>query len=426
MKTVLISTLGASPQVVTETLWALMNPELTETKRPPDERRVPFRVHMIATAFIAEREDEIRERIVELYRQGGHPPPGGDDVLLDVVEDDSGAPIPDIRTARDNAFFSRRIADTVRGYAGDESLRIHLSLAGGRKTMSSYALSAAMFFCRPHDEVSHVLANPPELEGHPEFWWPGQPVGEVARRARGGGPETRVSTAIGSASVDLVPVPFAPLSPLLPAGASEKAADLESIARWIRSYQSYRQGGRLVLDFKALTLEIGEEPLARLTQKEFSLYALLALARKGDWRGAGPEGVGGEHRGWIASKDLDVHDGRPALALVEIWGAVLTKEDKRRAQERKEDKHDKSLNKGEFIADLRSPDLRAYRPLASGLSKLWGALKLKIKNPYLIGDVHPVHVKKGPRDQYRLGLVSPRDRIEIRNAPPEVRAFLTD
>lgn len=410
MKTVLISTLGASPQVVTETLWALMNPELTETKRPPDERRVPFRVHMIATAFIAEREDEIRERIVELYRQGGHPPPGGDDVLLDVVEDDSGAPIPDIRTARDNEFFSRRIADTVRGYARDESLRIHLSLAGGRKTMSSYALSAAMFFCRPHDEVSHVLANPPELEGHPEFWWPGQPVGEVARRARGGGPETRVSTAIGSASVDLVPVPFAPLSPLLPAGASEKAADLESIARWIRSYQSYRQGGRLVLDFKALTLAIGEEPTANLTEKEFTLYALLALARKGDWPGAGPGGVGGEHRGWIARKDSIAHDGRPARAIEAIWKAIRESGDET----------------AEFIKYLRSPGRSEKEdPLAAGLSKLAKSLESKIANPYLIGDVRPAHEQR-PRDWNRRGLVPPRDRIEIRNARPEVRAFFPD
>ena len=410
MKTVLVATLGASPQVVTETLWALMNPELTETKRPPDEKRVPHRVHMIATAFIAERADEIRARVVELYRHGGHTPPGGDDILLDVVVDDSGAPIPDIRTARDNGVFSRHIAGTVRRYAGDESLRIHLSLAGGRKTMSSYALSAAMFFARPYDEVSHVLANPPELEGHPEFWWPGQPVGEVTRKARGGGSETRVSTALGSASVDLVPVPFAPLSPFLPAGALEKAADLESIARWIRSYQSWRKGGRLILDFKHRTLAIGEEPPATLTRKEFTLYSLFVIARKGGWPGAGPDGVGGGHRGWIARKDYVAHDGRPARALEAIWRAIREPE----------------APMPEFIEYLHSPGRSEKEdPLAAGFSKLAKSLESKIANPYLIGDVRPAHEQR-PRHRNRRGLVPPGDRIEICNAPSEVRALLPD
>lgn len=176
MKTVLIATLGGSPQVVTETPWALMNPERTATPRPPEEKRIPGRIHMIATGFVANRESEIRDRIACLYESEGHPPPSRENVVFNVVENDSGGALNDIRTADENGFFARHIAKVARGYAQDQYLRIHLSRAGGRKTVSSYALSAAMFFGRPHDEISHVLANPPQIESHPDFRWPGQPA----------------------------------------------------------------------------------------------------------------------------------------------------------------------------------------------------------------------------------------------------------
>ena len=410
MRTVLVATLGNSPQVVTETLWALMNPKLTETKRPPEAACVPFRTHMIATGHIAGREGEIRDRITALYRQYGHEPPKDGDIVFDVVLDDSGAPLADIRTARDNGFFSRHIAKTVRDYARDENLRIHLSLAGGRKTMSSYALSAAMFYGRPHDEVSHVLVNPSALETHPDFWWPGQPVGEVVRRGRDGKPAMPVSTAVGEAGVDLVSVPFVPLSPFLPEGSREKATDPGSMARWIRSWQSYKRAGRLVLDFEDRTLSLGEER-AELSPKEFTLYALLALARKGDWPGAGPEGIGGDHRGWIAREDYRENTGRVVDTVATVWKAVNSPDD--------------DEDKDTFVTDLLTPMRKraSVDPLASGFSKLSAALESKIPNPYLIGEALFARESRKRREN-RMGLVLPPERIEIRNVPPEVRRVL--
>ena len=131
MKTVLIATLGGSLQVVTETLWALMNPERTATPRPPEAKRIPGRIHMIATGFVADRESEIRDRIASLYESEGRPPPKRENAVLDIVENDSGDPLNDIRIADENNFFARHIVKEVRGYAQDPKPS-HPSVAGGR------------------------------------------------------------------------------------------------------------------------------------------------------------------------------------------------------------------------------------------------------------------------------------------------------
>ena len=270
-----------------------------------------------------------------------------------------------------------------------------------------------MFFGRPQDEISHVLANPPQLESHPDFWWPGQPARYVVRRtsdADGAVVETRISTAIGSASIDLVSVPFVPLSPFLPDGEMEKAADPTLVVRWIRSYMSYLSSKRLVVDFEGRTLSIGEET-ATLTEKEFALYALLAVAKAGDWPGADPEGVGDERRGWIARSDYLRNAGRPARTLAAIWEAVRPSGHEERDT---------------FVKDLlKDPRRRdAEDPLASGFSKLSTALGRKLANPYLVGEVRPGH-ESGKRNESRRGLVLPRERIDIRNVPRAVKAVLS-
>ena len=424
MKTVLIATLGGSPQVVTETLWALMNPELTATPREPEERRVPARIHMIATGHIAHREQEIRRRIDELYRgQGREPLPPGD-VAFDVVTDDSGAPLDDIRTRRDNDLFSRHIAVTVRGHARDEGARVHVSLAGGRKTMSSHALSAAMFFGRPHDEVSHVLVNPRELESHPEFWWPGQPAGEVVCRARNAGgevSETRVSTAVGSASIELILTPFVPLAPFLPGGVPVEATDPETLARHLRSYLRV---DRLVIDFASRSLSIGEETPIVLSNKKFALYALMAIARSRSWPGAGPEGVGNGHRGWIARRDYLDPDRPAAAALVALYTKAVWETMKTRKSDTEDPRIWEPLS--QFVNALcekmhagAGSGSATADPVTDSLSKINDDLAEKVPNDYVRPFLCPVRIRSGSRSAYRSGLEFPAEKIDLRNLPSD-------
>ena len=417
MKTVLIATLGGSPQVVTETLWALMNPGRTATPRPPEARRVPARIHMIATGHIAHLEEEVRRRIDDLYRGEGLEPLPRRDVKFDVVTDDAGAPLDDIRTGRDNDFFSRHIAVTVRGYARDEGLRVHVSLAGGRKTMSSHALSAAMFFGRPHDEVSHVLVNPRELESHPGFWWPGQPAGEVEMRGSG----KRVSTAVGSASIELILTPFVPLAPFLPDGAPEEATDPETLARRVRSYL---RADRLVVDFKSRTLSTGEETPIVLSNQLFALYALLAIARARGWPGAGPGGVGEDHRGWIARRDY-LDPGRPAAAaLVALYTGTVLATMAEKGDEEEDSPEWKLLKKFmEGLCRKMIPETEGEKPKPDPVAPSWSKLKneiaAKAPNYYVRYLLIPSFETSGGRAAYRHGLALPAEKIDLRNVPSD-------
>jgi len=53
----------------------------------------------------------------------------------------------------------------------DTQAQLHVSIAGGRKTMGFYLGYAFSLFARPQDELSHVLVSAP-FESHPEFFLP--------------------------------------------------------------------------------------------------------------------------------------------------------------------------------------------------------------------------------------------------------------
>ena len=48
---------------------------------------------------------------------------------------------------------------------------LHVSIAGGRKTMGFYLGYAFSLFARPQDALSHILVSSP-FEGHPDFFFP--------------------------------------------------------------------------------------------------------------------------------------------------------------------------------------------------------------------------------------------------------------
>ena len=300
MRHVLLASLGGTPQVITETLWALMHPDqLIDPTHRSRKAIIPGRVHIIATSFPghfasrAERDRTIRERIVELYAQYGHPAP---EVIVEGVASD-GSPLADIRTQSENIAYADHIARVMKAYSEDPEVTVHMSLAGGRKSMSSYDHSAMMFFGRVGDELSHVLVEPTTLENSPQFWWPNQDQAIVT--ARDG---AEVPTASEIARVDLVHVPFVRLGVRLPSGVPDEALDY---ARLVEYVEFERRGAPIIVDWESRSVTVGEET-AQLEPLHFMFFSVLALARKNRWPGAGPqhEGVGENAAGWILLDDL--------------------------------------------------------------------------------------------------------------------------
>ncbi len=159
---VLIVTGGMSPAIVTETVWALAR------RKPPFW---PDRMFVVVTAGALERCRSSllgsKGKLALLSREIGQPSLAGRTEII-------GTDCVDIRSEADSITFGNAVCEVVQCETRDEEAVVHLSLAGGRKTMSFHGGAAMTLFGRPQDELSHVLVHPPSLEQKDaDFWWPG-------------------------------------------------------------------------------------------------------------------------------------------------------------------------------------------------------------------------------------------------------------
>ena len=164
----LVAVTGLSPQIVTETLYAL-----AVGQRPPF---IPTEIRLITTEEGAERaklsllhpESGWFHRLRDDY---GLPAITFGPEHIHVLTDASGQPLGDIRTPGDNTRAADAITDVVRDLTRDGDSALHVSIAGGRKTMGFYLGYALSLYGREQDRLSHVLVSPP-YESHPQFFYP--------------------------------------------------------------------------------------------------------------------------------------------------------------------------------------------------------------------------------------------------------------
>ncbi len=209
----LVAVTGLSPQVVTETLYAL-----AVAARP---RFVPTEIHLLTTAEGAERarlyllshDPGWFRRFCEEYQVDGIRF-GGDHLHL--LTDEEGHGLNDIRSEADNALLANQIAGWVRRFTADPDAALHVSLAGGRKTMGFYIAYSLSLWGRPQDRLSHVLVSAP-FESHPGFFYPRRESHIIYTPP----PDSRPLDA-SSAEVSLAEIPFVRLREWLPASVLDR------------------------------------------------------------------------------------------------------------------------------------------------------------------------------------------------------------
>ncbi|MEW6108098.1 MAG: CRISPR-associated ring nuclease Csm6 [Nitrospirota bacterium] len=154
---------GSTPQVVTETIYALA------VRKPPV---YPDEIYVITTA---KGRNIVKDALINkgyfkgLLKEYSIPPCSLKESSF-IVPEKAGQPLEDIKTAAENEIMGDLITSFVRERTGDPTARLHCSIAGGRKTMSFYLGSALQLFGRPWDRLYHVLVTP-EFESHPEFFY---------------------------------------------------------------------------------------------------------------------------------------------------------------------------------------------------------------------------------------------------------------
>lgn len=312
---ILLVSLGTTPQVVTETLWHLFR------RKPPF---VPAEIHLLTTRLgeaairpggsgahlcDPDAEGRIEEgrggRLVEFRESFGVP-------LPQVFIRTSEPPPEDLRsegTTLDYADLCIRVIAELR--RRPHPVRLHASLAGGRKSMSFYMGYALSLLGDPGDELSHVLVAPADFESHPDFWWPGGPPGSLVTRDG-----RRLSTA--EARVDLVSVPFLALRDHVePELLADLAAGRKGFSDLVR-----RIGERVAPELR-LGPERGETAFGgmrlRLPPLEYALLHVLARAWKERWPGVGPDGPGG--RGWLGWQQF-TEPGEAVATFLDVYGGL--------------------------------------------------------------------------------------------------------
>lgn len=260
-KRILLAVTGLSPQIVTETLYAL------SVQR--DSPFVPTEVHLITT-----REGAERAQLALLSDDPGwfhklradyRLPPiefGAD--FIHVLRDANGEPLHDIRTPADNLGAADFITEHVRALTADAASSVHVSIAGGRKTMGFYLGYALSLFGRAQDRLSHVLVSEP-FESSWNFFYP-TPYSRVIEV------QEKKLADTAQAQVTLAEIPFVSLRAELPRALLEGRA---SFAATVAAARAAMAPPELVLDPATRSVKMAGK-VFRLAPAEFALLAVLA------------------------------------------------------------------------------------------------------------------------------------------------------
>lgn len=163
---ILVAVTGLSPQIVTETVYALAHRE---------PAFVPTEIQLLTTA---EGARSARLSLIEgdgwlkrLCMDYGLADIAFSPSSIHMLANGDGVTLADIRTPRDNEDAADLIVERIRALSADPDAALHVSIAGGRKTMGFFAGYALSLYGRRQDRLSHVLVSPP-FESHREFYYP--------------------------------------------------------------------------------------------------------------------------------------------------------------------------------------------------------------------------------------------------------------
>jgi CRISPR-associated protein (TIGR02584 family) len=257
---VLLVITGMSPQVLTETLYALSQGQAADN--------VPNEIHVITTAkgrrSLADMLGGNDQVLIDMASQLGLPPFVLPPEHIHVLADANGRLLDDIATPEQNISYANLVTGLLREFTSDPDSRIHVSIAGGRKTMGFLLGYAFTLFARPQDQLSHVLVSP-AFENLPGFLYPTSAPKWLATRD---GSTVNAQDAV----INLVEIPFVGMRMGLPKALLSGDSTYERVVAAAR--QSLERP-RLLLDVKNRRIAAGDVAL-KLPPLQMAIYALLA------------------------------------------------------------------------------------------------------------------------------------------------------
>jgi CRISPR-associated protein (TIGR02584 family) len=262
-KKTLVCAVGLSPQILTETVYALAVAQ--EMPWVPDE------IFVITTdsgyqKLKSHLMDPETGWLSRLCREYGLPVLTLDADKVVILGRDCEA-MSDIRTPEENMVVGDEVLRLIRRLTLDTGRQLHVSLAGGRKTMSFYMGYCLSLLGRDQDRLSHVLVEP-QYERTDFFYPPSESVWVEGTQGE--------RLDLSQAKVTLGMVPFFPMRGWLPESLLLGDLDFGSTILQLRA------GGavlKIVLDLSSGDVLLCGQSL-KMPPSELRLYAWFIWIRK--------------------------------------------------------------------------------------------------------------------------------------------------
>lgn len=253
-KTILLAVTGLTPQVITETLYAIYQ----------QGQQLPAEIHILTTKEGYQRASLLlihQGWLAKFYDDYQLPKPTFTEQHIQCFETESG----DIKTRVDNQIMADTIIDSIRRLTADHQISLHVSIAGGRKNMSYYAGHALSLYGRSQDRLSHVLISA-EYEAHPLFYYP-TPYSQIIYS----NDANRKALDTQNAEVNLIDIAFVRLRHSLDQALLEGKS---SFTAAVDKAQQILGPAFLTIDSKHLKLIVQEQAI-KLTPADFAFYQWL-------------------------------------------------------------------------------------------------------------------------------------------------------
>jgi CRISPR-associated protein (TIGR02584 family) len=242
LREIFMFVVGTSPQVITETIYSLA------LSRPPV---YPDEIYVVTTALGKQKliENLIKRNILNnLISEYNLPEIKLDEANILIPQSRDGQLVEDICSYEDNEALGDLITSLVREKTRDEKVRLHCSIAGGRKTMSFYLGAALQLFGRPWDRLYHVIVTP-EFESHPDFFYKPKIDRDISIKTRDG---QHILLNTSQAKIMLADLPFIRLG---------RKLNLKG-----KSFRELVREGQKEIDLSALQPEVSVRLSNRLVQ----------------------------------------------------------------------------------------------------------------------------------------------------------------
>ena len=271
-KNILFLVTGMTPQIITETVWALVcDPE-------NNEKWIPDEIHVLSTQ---DGLTQIKSRLFadNIFKkfQIDYPQLSNiqfSDQQLHVITDSNNAALTDLKTPEDNEFAANAICEKIREFTKDEQVALHVSIAGGRKTMGFYAGYALSLYGRAQDRMSHVLVED-KFENARDFFYPTTESYFVTDRFD-------KEWDAKDAQVWLAQIPFVRLKDAVKNKHQLKSHD--TFSEVVHKINESFNDVKLVIDLASQSITVNEKfHMSNLAPREFAMLHWFAdIRKKGD------------------------------------------------------------------------------------------------------------------------------------------------